>query len=63
MLTNQNVYKHDTQYNVPFVITQCFTNVTVKSQYYATEIRYNIRRIKPYRSDTKVEYFNPKKYI
>ena len=40
------------------MITQFFTNGTVTLQYDATEIRHNIRRIEPYKSDTKVEYFN-----
>ena len=40
------------------MITQCFTNGMVKLQYGATEIRHNIHRINPYKSDTKVEYFN-----
>ena len=41
-------------YKGPFVITQCFTNVPVKSQNGATQITYNIRRIKLYKPDTKV---------
>ena len=44
-------------YKVPFVIIQCFNNGTVNLQYGSTEIRYTIRRIKPYKSDTKVEDF------
>ena len=32
----------------------------VMLQYGAIQITYNIPRIKPYRSDTKVEDFNPK---
>ena len=39
----------------PFLITQCFTNITVELQYGVTKIRYDIRRIKPYKFDTKVE--------
>ena len=38
----------------PFVIPQCFTNGTVKLKNGATQIMYNIRRIKPYKHDTKV---------
>ena len=34
------------------------TNSTVILQYGETKIVYNIRRIKPYKSDTKVEDFN-----
>ena len=60
MLTNHTAYKYETSYKGPCVITQCFTNVTVNLQYGATKIRYNIRRIKPYRSDTKVEDLNSK---
>ena len=37
------------------MITQCFTNGRVKLQNGATQITYNIRCIKPYKSDTKVE--------
>ena len=42
------------------MITQCFTNVAVNLQYDATQITYNIRRIKPYKSDTKYEDFHSK---
>ena len=42
------------------MITQCFTNVTVNLQCGAIKIRYNIRRIKPYKSDTKVDDYNYK---
>ena len=44
----------------PFVITHCFTNVPVKLQFSATQITYNISRIKPYKSDTKVEDYSSK---
>ena len=37
------------------MITQCFTNGTVKLKNGATQITYNISRIKPYKSDNKVE--------
>ena len=57
MLTNHNVYKYETPYKGLFVITQRFTNGTVNLQYGATQIMYNIRRIKPYKSYTKVEDF------
>ena len=60
MLANHTAYKYETPYKVPFVITRCFTNGTVKFQYVPTEISYNIRQIKPYKSDTKVEDFNSK---
>ena len=41
------------------LITRCFTNGTVNLQYGPTKIRYNIRRIKPYKYDTNVEDINP----
>ena len=45
--------KHtETRYKGLFVITQCFTNGTVNLQYGATQIKYNIRRIKPCKYDT-----------
>ena len=58
MLTNHTAYKNETPYKGTFVITQCFTNGTVLLQYGGIEIRCNIRRIKPYKSDTKVEDYN-----
>ena len=58
MLTKHTAYKYETPYKGPFVITQCFRNGTVMLQYGETEIRYNIRRSKPYKLDTKVEDFN-----
>ena len=39
-------------------MTQCFTNGTVNLQYGLTKLRYNIRRINPYKSDAKVEDYN-----
>ena len=58
MLTNHTEYKYETPYKVQFLITQCFTNGTVKLQYGATHIKHNIRFIKPYKSDTTVEDSN-----
>ena len=58
MLTNHIAYKYETPYRAPFLITQCLTNGTVNLQYSATKIKYNIRCIKPYKSDTKVEDYN-----
>ena len=58
ILTNHTTYKYETPHKGPFVITQCFTNTTVMLQYGETEMRYNIRCIELYKSDTKVEYFN-----
>ena len=42
------------------MITQCFTNGVVNLKCGVTDIRYNIRRIKPYKSDTKVEDISSK---
>ena len=50
-------------YTGPFVITRCWTNDTVLLQIGATEIRYNILRIKPYKSDTQVEDFSSKNML
>ena len=36
MLNKHTVYKYETPYTVPFVITQCFTNGTANFQYGAT---------------------------
>ena len=44
----------------PFLIIQCYANGTVKLQFDATQIMYNIRHIKPYKSDTKVEDYRSK---
>ena len=40
------------------MITRCFTNGNVNLKYGLTKIRYNIRWIKPYKLDTKVEDSN-----
>ena len=58
MLTNHTAHKYETLYNGIFVITKCFTNRTVKLQCGAIQTKYNICRIKPYKWDTKVEYYN-----
>ena len=60
ILTNHDAYKYGTPYKSPFVITRCFTNGTVNLKYGPIKIKYNIHRIKPYKSDTNVEYINPK---
>ena len=60
MLTNHTAYKYETPYKVPFVITLCFTNFTVNLHHGQTQIRYNIRRIDPYKSDTNVEDISSK---
>ena len=38
---------------------QCFANGTVNLQCGAIQIKYNIRRINPYKYDTKVENASP----
>ena len=55
MLDNHTAYKYIIRYKGPFVITQCYTNGTVNLKCGALQIKYNIRRIKPYISDTNVE--------
>ena len=60
MLTNHTAYKYETTYKGHFLITQYFTNFTVMLQYGVTQIKYNIRKIKPYKSDNKVEDINSK---
>ena len=41
-------------------MTQCWTNGTFALRNSAIKIRHNIRHIKPYKSDTNVEYIKPK---
>ena len=57
MSANHTVYKYETPYKFSFVITQCFPTGMINLQCGAIKIRYNIFRIKPYKSYTKVEYF------
>ena len=56
MLNNHAAYKYEIPYKVPFLIMQCWTNITVTLQCGVTKIGYNIRQINPYTSDTNVEY-------
>ena len=63
MLTNHTAYKYETKHKGPFVITQYFTNGIVKLQCGETQIIYNIRRINPYKPDTKVDDSSSKKYV
>ena len=58
MLNNHTAYKYETAYKGLFLITRCWTNGNVTLQYGPTKIRYNIRLIKPYKSDTNVEDIN-----
>ena len=60
MITKHIVYKYETAYIGLFVMTQFFTNDTVKLQFGPTKIGYNIRQIKLYKSGTKVEDINSK---
>ena len=60
ILYNRSTYKYEILYKGPFVITRCWTNVTVIIQYDRIQIRHNIHRIKPYKSDKNVEYINPR---
>ena len=54
MITKHTEYK----YEAPYLITGCWANDMVSLQIGATEIRYDIHRIKLYKSDTQVEYFS-----
>ena len=60
MLTNHTVYKYETLYKGPFVITQFLSNGTVNLHYGPTKFRHNIRCIKTYKLDTKVGDYNSK---
>ena len=60
ILTKYTKIKYKTRYTVPFLITLCWTNSMVSLQYGTKGIRYSIRHINPYKSDTKVEYFSSK---
>ena len=55
MINNRIAYKHETTYNGPFVITQCWNNGTITLQCGPVQIIHNIRYIKPYTSNTNVE--------
>ena len=58
MLNKHNAYKYKTTYKGPFIITQCFKNGMVNLQCGAIKIKYNIRHIQAYKSDTKVEDYS-----
>ena len=60
MRTKHTLYKYETPYKGPFMITQCFTNVMVNLQCGPTKNRYNIRQINPYKSDINVEDISSK---
>ena len=63
MLTNHTVYKNETEYKGPFFIKQCFTNVTINLQCGVVQIKYNMRQIQPYISDTESDEFKFGKYF
>ena len=54
MLTNHTAYKYEITYKIQFTITRCFIIDVVSLQCGATQIMYNIRLIKPYKSDTNI---------
>ena len=60
MLHKHTAYKYENPYKSPYLITWCFTNVTINLQCGAIQITYNICRINPYKYDTNVEDYNPK---
>ena len=60
MFANNAADIYEPPYNGQFLIIQYFTNGMVTLLWDLIKIRYNIRRIKPYKSDTNVEYINPK---
>ena len=45
------------------MINKCWNNGTVKLKCGTIKIRYNIRWIKPYKSDTNIEYIKPEEYV
>ena len=60
MLLNHTVFKYENPYKGSFVIKQFFANGMVLLKCCAIKITYNICRIRPYKTDNKVEDFNPK---
>ena len=60
MLNNKAAYKYEILFKGPFVITQFWTNIMFTVKYSATKIRYNIRRIKPYKYDANFEDISTK---
>ena len=58
MRNNHVGYRYETLYKVPFSINQCFPIGTVNLQYGTIQNMHNIFRIKPYKSDTNIEYIN-----
>ena len=56
MLTNNYAFKYEIPHNIPFEVNQCWTNGTVTLQCGTIKIMQNICYIKPYTSDTNIEY-------
>ena len=63
MLNNHAAYKYLIPYDVPFVITKCWTNGMFTLQCVPKKSKNDIGRINPYISDTNVEDINIEKYI
>ena len=55
MIVNNSAFKYETPYNGQFEITQCLEQWNGIITVWGGKIRYNIRHIKPYISDTNVE--------
>ena len=55
ILNNNAAFKDETLYKGPFEIMQCWANGMVILQCGEIQFRCNIRRIKPYTSDTNAE--------
>ena len=60
IINKHTAYKYETPHTCPFVVTRCSNNGMINLQCVAMKIKYNIRRIKPYKSDVSVEDINPK---
>ena len=56
MLNDHASYRYETAYKGPFMITHCWTSGTVTLKCGVIKIKHNIRRIKPYTSDTNIVY-------
>ena len=62
IFNNHASYKYEIPYMGQLGIMQCWNNDTANLQYGATKIGYNIRRIKPYKSDTNIEDFTAENF-
>ena len=63
MLNNNAAIKYENLHRDTFEITQYWTNDTVTLQCEKIKSGYNIRWIKPYTTDTNVEYIITKIYV